>query len=200
MSARTTRHLVIFTRRPRYGLGKRRLAAEVGELAAWRFQRFSLERLTRRLTGDPRWTSWLALTPDRPRAPSGRLSVLPQGSGDLGARLRRVARQVPPGPLVIIGSDAPQICRADIAQAFKALGGSDAAIGPALDGGYWLLGLSIRGRRRPPFANIRWSTRHAFDDTLRALRGRAVALLRPLEDVDDAASLARADLIDTRFR
>ena len=43
------RHLVIFARRPRYGVGKRRLAAELGELVAWRFQRTALTTLMREL-------------------------------------------------------------------------------------------------------------------------------------------------------
>jgi uncharacterized protein len=61
--------------------------------------------------------------------------------------------------------------------------------GPAADGGYWLVGFGpIRPAR--PFAGARWSTRHALADTLGNLRGRRVALLRTLRDVDTAADLA----------
>jgi glycosyltransferase A (GT-A) superfamily protein (DUF2064 family) len=106
----TGRHLVLFARRPALGAGKRRLAAAIGELAALRFQRFAFERLVRTLGGDPRWTLWLCLTPDRPAKQRQRYEV-PQGRGDLGQRLSRLMRQLPPGPIVVIGSDAPQIAR-----------------------------------------------------------------------------------------
>ena len=184
-------HLVIFARQPQYGVGKRRLAAEVGELAASRFQRFALRDLLRGLGGDPRWRTWIAVTPDRPIHWLRNAEQLPQGRGDLGERLRRVASRLPKGAIVILGSDAPQVTAGDVATAFRALGGSDAVIGPAVDGGYWLVGLSPRQRAQPPFANVRWSTPDALTDTLENLKTRRIRLLRELEDVDDAASLRR---------
>lgn len=92
---------------------------------------------------------------------------------------------------MILGSDAPQVRRADVARAFKALGAMDAVFGPAEDGGYWLLGLSRRQRRRPPFDGVRWSSPHALADTVANLPTPKVSYLRRLEDVDDGASLAR---------
>lgn len=185
------RHLVIFTRRPRYGVGKRRLAAEVGNGAAWRFQRTALAALMRELAPDPRWTTWLAVTPDRPCHWVKGAKTVGQGSGDLGARLTRVARGLPSGPTIVIGSDAPQVTRRDIAAGFRRLGRCDAVFGPAPDGGFWLVGLSRRGRRHPPFSQVRWSTPQALADTLANLGDRPVGFLRVLEDVDDAASLRR---------
>ncbi len=184
-------HLVIFTRRPRYGVGKRRLAAEVGELVAWRFQRFALATLLRELSQDPRWRTWLAITPDRPTDWVRGATPIGQGRGDLGQRLSRVSKRLPIGPIVILGSDAPQVKRHDVAAAFKALGRNDAVFGPSVDGGYWLIGLSPRCRMAPPFENVRWSTPDALRDTIANLRNRRVGFLRTLEDVDDAASLRR---------
>jgi glycosyltransferase A (GT-A) superfamily protein (DUF2064 family) len=63
--------------------------------------------------------------------------------------------------------------------------------GPADDGGYWLIGLSRRPRLLRPFAGVRWSTPHALADTLANLRGRPVALLPALSDVDTPADFAR---------
>ncbi len=186
-----SRHLVIFTRRPRFGVGKRRLAAEAGELAAWRFQRFALAVLLRELAWDPRWTTWVAVTPDRPTDWVRRASAIEQGPGDLGARLMRVAKRLPRGSMVILGSDAPQVRRRDVAAAFHALGGSDAVFGPAVDGGYWLVGLSRRGRLRPPFEGVRWSTANALSDTVANLPRVPATHLRELGDVDDLASLQR---------
>ena len=181
--------MVIFARRPRYGVGKRRLAAEVGDLAAWRFQRAALASLMHELAPDPRWTTWLAVTPDRPNRWVRGARPVGQGSGGLGARLMRVIRGLPRGLLIVIGSDAPQVDRRDVAAGFQALGRFEAVFGPAPDGGFWLVGLSRRGRRRPPFSPVRWSTPNALADTLANLRDRPVGYLRSLEDVDDAASL-----------
>lgn len=185
------RHLVIFTRYPRMGAGKRRLAADIGAVEALRFQRVSLANTLRRLAPDKRWTTWLAVTPDRsgPWPPACR--IIPQGHGDLGQRLTRLIDHLPLGPVLIVGSDAPNITRALASQAFHLLQGHDAVIGPAMDGGYWAIGLRRRPRRIAPFQSVRWSTSHALDDTLRNLDGRSVIHLPRLDDVDDASSLAR---------
>ncbi len=103
------RHLVIMARAPRLGAGKRRLARDVGALAAWRFQRRMLERLRRRLARDPRWTTWLAVTPDRSGPWATGARVIPQGAGGLGARMARLLREPSPGPVVIVGSDIPDL-------------------------------------------------------------------------------------------
>jgi rSAM/selenodomain-associated transferase 1 len=185
------RHLVLMARRPAFGRGKRRLAAALGNLTAHRFQRLALAGLLRELGADPRWRLWLALTPDRPLTYPGAGNVIAQGSGDLGARMSQLARRLTPGSIVFIGSDTPDVGRRDIAAAFAALGRADAVLGPARDGGYWLIGLNPAERGRPPFADVRWSTRHARADTLANLEGKRVAMLREREDVDDAASYKR---------
>ena len=94
-------------------------------------------------------------------------------------------------PTVVIGSDAPQVLRADIAAAFKALKTHDAVIGPAEDGGYWLLGLNAPAPA-DLFEGVRWS----HEATLSDLEGRMAALglrrikrLRTLRDVDEAGDL-----------
>jgi uncharacterized protein len=193
----TRRHLIVFTRTPRLGGTKRRLAREIGDLPAWRFSRLTLRTLLHRLARDPRWTVWLALTPDA--AARGRRGVwpagcrrLPQGSGDLGARMTRLLRCLPRGPAVIVGSDVPGIEAHHIAAAFRRLEVHDAVFGPAPDGGYWLVGL--RRRPLPPglFRDVRWSTRHALADTIATMpSSRRISLIDELEDVDDAAAYHR---------
>ena len=103
-----------------------------------------------------------------------------------GDRMGRLFDVLPPGPVVIIGSDIPDIEPADIADAFKALGGNDAVLGPAPDGGYWLIGRKRTPRIPKPFAKVRWSSCHALQDTLANLQGLRVALLRELNDIDTA--------------
>lgn len=184
------RHLIVFARRPHLKRGKRRLAREIGDLEAWRFQRWALQRLARTLSKDPRWRFWQALTPDipAPRRPPGEL---PQGEGDLGRRLATAIAQAPAGDIVIIGSDTPHISPRDIARAFKLLGNVEVVLGPARDGGFWLIGFTRRARRCLPFDNVRWSDAQTLSDVLHNLAGVRVAKLDVREDVDDAASLKR---------
>jgi rSAM/selenodomain-associated transferase 1 len=189
-------HVVVFAKAPAMGRVKTRLAREVGALTALRFHRHSTERLLRVIAADRRWRLWLAIAPDRaaagPRFWRIAAPRLPQGLGDLGRRMRRPIERLPPGPVVIVGSDIPSIERRHVAAAFAALGRHDFVLGPASDGGYWLVG--TRRRRVAPglFRNVRWSTAHALADTLAGMAGRSVALLEVLDDVDDAASLRRA--------
>jgi uncharacterized protein len=188
---RARRHLVIFAKVPALGRVKRRLAADIGALAALRFQRASTARLLRRLARDGRWVCWLALTPDGAasgprfwRAPTPRIA---QGGGDLGRRMARPFARLPPGPVIVIGSDVPAIAPAHVAAAFRLLGQNDLVFGPARDGGFWLIG----ARRLPYglFRGVRWSSEHALADTLANVPRRLrVALAATLDDVDDGAA------------
>jgi uncharacterized protein len=181
------RHVVLFLRAPALGTGKRRLAAEIGDVAASRFQRLMLVRLLRRLGRDRRWRLRVALTPDRARLPG--IAAVKQGRGDLGARMRRALAGCPPGPKILVGADIPQLAAAHVAEAFRVLGRHDVVFGPAADGGYWLVG----ARHRPPaFGKVRWSSPVALTDTLANLPKRiSVGFAATLPDVDDAASYRR---------
>lgn len=185
------RHLVIFARAPRLGAVKRRLARDIGDVAAWRFYSAVLRRMAERLGPDPRWDCRLATTGGPARWPA-HVPRIDQGGGDLGARMGRVMRTLPPGPVVIIGTDIPDIAPRHIAAAFAALGRREAVFGPADDGGYWLIGLRRRPFRPTLVGPVRWSTKHALADTERLLGPRIrAARLETLTDVDDAESLAR---------
>ncbi len=189
------RHLVIFVKAPRLGRVKRRLAADIGAVAALMFYRRTAGKVVRRLSRDTRWRTWLAVTPDSAIQggswPAGGTRI-PQGVGDLGQRMFRPMRRLPPGPVVIVGTDIPELDSRHIAAAFAALGRHDAVFGPAPDGGYWLVGLARRARRRDVFRQVRWSTRHALADTLANLPSTwSVKFLTPLEDVDDGVSFLR---------
>ena len=159
------RHLVIMARAPRLGAVKRRLAADIGAVAAWRFYRTEAGRLLARLSRDRRWSTWLAVTPDPSSSAARGLwpfagPVVGQGTGDLGQRMGRLLRALPPGPMVIIGTDSPTIQARHVAEAFDALGRAEWVIGPATDGGYWLIGARRRPRsrrRRTRFTRFRAS-------------------------------------------
>lgn len=184
--------LVIFAREPRLGRVKTRLAADLGWVAATAIYRRLLARTIRRLGRDRRWRTVIAITPDRARLRVP-LPQVGQGAGDLGVRMMAPVRRHAPRPVVVVGSDIPALDRAHVAAAFRALRGHDAVLGPAADGGYWLIGL--RGVRPVPrLAPVRWSGPHALADTLRALGDRRVALLQTLRDLDTVADLEGADL------
>lgn len=185
-----TRHLVIFTRYPRLGAGKTRLAAGIGPAAALRFQRVMLSLMLLRFSRDRRWKTWLAVTPDRSGPWPRHVGVLAQGRGNLGQRMARIAKGLSSGPVVFVGTDSPRLRPEHIARAFCSLGDRDAILGPANDGGFWSVGLRRRPRFVDPFHAVRWSTEHALSDTLKNLEGRRVALLDQLDDIDDAVALA----------
>jgi rSAM/selenodomain-associated transferase 1 len=187
--------IVVFSRVPRLGVGKRRLARTIGDRAAWRLSRLMLFDLIREMRCLRGVVRVLAATPDHhARLAAPGFIRTGQGRGDLGARMQRVLRRHPRRPVIIIGSDIPGITAADLRGALRRLRGAQAVFGPATDGGYWLVGLAGR-RPAAPFRDARWSTPHALADTRRNFPGRRVVLLRPLTDLDDAgrlAALARA--------
>ena len=83
--------LILFVRAPQLGTGKRRLARDIGDIAALCFERVMIALLLRRLAKDRRWRLRIAVTPDRDcrRARHWRpsLETVGQGSGDLGVRM-----------------------------------------------------------------------------------------------------------------
>jgi len=180
--------LIIMVKEPRPGRVKTRLGRDIGMTAsAWWF-RHQTRHLLRRLR-DPRWDIVLAVSPDREGMqsrvwPRG-FSRMPQGTGDLGARMARMLGRVQPGPACLIGADIPDITRTHIAQGFAALGNHDAVFGPAPDGGFWLVGLK-HPHRQPLqfFKNVRWSSEDALADSIVTLPDHRIARIATLRDVD----------------
>ncbi len=94
-------------------------------------------------------------------------------------------------PVLIIGSDIPDVGQAHIAAAFDALRRSDVVFGPSNDGGYWLVGMRRGKIAGPLFDNVRWSTKYALSDTQRNLNtGFRVAMISTLADIDDGIDYA----------
>jgi glycosyltransferase A (GT-A) superfamily protein (DUF2064 family) len=118
----------------------------------------------------------------------GPIPVADQGDGDLGARLQRAAA---PFPCIFIGADAPDLTAQHLSQAADALSHHEAVIGPALDGGFWLLGLArpIDGL----FDDVPWGTDQVLPLMLARLResGGRLATLPPLADLDRPEDLGR---------
>jgi uncharacterized protein len=193
------KHLVIFARAPQLGRVKRRLADGIGAMAATRFYRAILADEIRRLANDRRWTTWLFVTPDDAlghpvwRSAGPRPRLYPQGRGDLGQRMTLPFRVLPPGPVVLVGSDIPALRAGHVARAFRLLGRNDFVFGPAGDCGFWLVGARrLKPMPRALFAGVRWSTAQALADTLAGLpSGYSKNLADTLDDIDDAQDLQR---------
>jgi rSAM/selenodomain-associated transferase 1 len=123
-------------------------------------------------------------------AVAGRFSLTPQGEGDLGQRLETFFEgQLDAGAraVVVVGADSPTLPVEYVERAFADLERADVVLGPATDGGYYLVGC---GSDCPPlFRGVAWSTGRVLADTVAALgdpRWR-LALLPPWYDVDTPA-------------
>ena len=176
--------LIIFVREPRPGTAKTRLIPELGTHGAAILQ----HRLTlRTLTAAGRGHAAVQLHVSGDLEAAARLypgpwTIHPQRDGDLGRRLAAAADV--PGPVAVIGTDCPGLTAAHLSDAFGRLEQADVALGPALDGGYYLLAM----RRFTPalFQDIDWSTDRVAAQTRAAAvaAGLTVAELPPLGDVD----------------
>ncbi len=179
--------IIVFVKAPRPGFVKTRLAAAIGNEAACDAYRRLTETVLAHLAPLPHLE--LRFTPDGaeteivPWLRKG-WSTRPQGEGDLGERMHRAFIEAK-GPAIIIGSDCPQVELSDLRTAAKTLQAHDAVIGPATDGGYWLIGLNAPCPAL--FEGIEWSTAGVLQSTLTKAKdeGLSVQLLRELTDVDD---------------
>jgi len=184
------RRLIIFAKAPVVGNVKSRIASVVGAEAACEIYTTILRRTFSQLSEFSEVQ--VRVTPD---ASAGQLAaftktdwrIKPQGDGNLGDRLHRAfARAFEAGSelVLIIGSDCPDVTADDINVAWRKLEECDLVVGPASDGGYWLIGL----RRPCPelFEGIEWSSEKVLRQTIeRAEAARLrIKLLRELSDID----------------
>ena len=185
--------LIIFLKAPRVGVVKTRLGETIGAEAACAAYRQLLDQLVGCLS-DQRDVV-LRFAPDDALAeiepwlrPGWRAAS--QGPGDLGARLQRgFAEAFAEGAqrAVVIGSDCPTVTSDDISDAVNQLETHEVVVGPARDGGYWLI--ALRQLQAGLFANMAWSTPAVLAETLRRAdqAGLRIHRLRELSDVDTAA-------------
>jgi uncharacterized protein len=191
--------LLLFLREPIKGKVKTRLAAELGDEEALRvYERLLQHTLAATVQLPVRKQAWYAETPKGPAASAlSAFETCVQASGDLGVRMQGAfARGFATGhsPIVIIGSDLPGMSETLLHEAFNALRTHDSVIGPAADGGYYLLGLNAP--LDALFVGKYWSTSTVFEHTARDLlmHGRTCHLLPMLRDVDTAEDLAQLQL------
>lgn len=185
--------LIIFTRYPEPGLTKTRLIPTLGAKGAATLQQqmteYTLSKVRelqhRPLSLEVRFTGgsltlmqdWLGTD----------IVYQPQGKGDLGERMARslaVAFQAGMERVVIIGTDCPSLNTNLLTKAFHQLHSDDLVLGPALDGGYYLIGL--RCFILELFTDINWGTAEVLHQTVAIAKklDLSVAYLPQLADID----------------
>ncbi|MBI9090508.1 MAG: TIGR04283 family arsenosugar biosynthesis glycosyltransferase [Desulfobacterium sp.] len=122
------------------------------------------------------------------------LTYLAQPSGDLGARMLgafKTALGKGAGSVIVIGSDLPDLTGEMICHAFKCLENNEIVLGPAADGGYYLLGMNAL--HPAVLSGIDWGTAHVLQQTCRRIKelGLGWAELPLLRDVDRPDDLSR---------
>lgn len=171
--------LILMLKAPVSGQVKTRLAADIGDEAALRIYRAMVERIARTVlgAGGGDWQPVVAFTPDSagddirrwlaPMVREGTL-YLPQGAGDLGARLTSVFERcfdAGASAVLAIGADCIDIAPGEIRSCIDSLSASNLVVGPAEDGGYWIVGM--RGRHFGIFENMPWSSPELIGATRR---------------------------------
>ncbi len=198
-SRRADARLLVFARAPRPGAVKTRLARTLGDGRAAEIYRRMGRLVVDRVAPAPARLA-VCHSPDdageevREWLGSPPAEYWPQGSGDLGGRMSRMFDRAFEGSerVVVIGTDAPAVGAETIRRALEALDSADVVLGPASDGGYYLIGLR---RPRPGlFTDINWGTGSVLEETIaRAWSLRLdVTCLEVESDIDTAADLTPA--------
>lgn len=183
--------LVLFTRLPVAGQAKTRLIPAIGPSAAAEVHRKLTERTVKLLslsmlsvevqyTGGKiaEFKNWLGHEVDFVEQPDGDLS-------------KKLLSAIDPAPVIFFGSDTPDLQAGHIEEAIEGLDNHDVTIGPAEDGGYYLIG--IRQPLPYLFENMPWSTEAVFDETMKRMKrsNLSVKILETLSDCDRPDDLER---------
>ncbi|EMJ92812.1 TIGR04282 family arsenosugar biosynthesis glycosyltransferase [Leptospira alstonii] len=186
--------LILFLKNPISGRVKTRLARTLGDKAALNVYEQLIE-ITRKQVNPLNIPIRLYFDsiPDSISSPWGnQVSFHLQTGENLGIKMCRAFSETFSGgaeKTVIIGSDCPDLKTEHIQEAFSALDRSDAVVGPAADGGYYLLGM--KSHFPEVFYGIPWSTDLVFELTLEKLQlsRKNVRILPELNDIDEASDL-----------
>ena len=208
-------HVLLFLRYPQPGKTKTRLIPALGAAGAARLQREMTEYLLKTLD-QPEWTLTICFTGATQRAMANWLGhdrrYCPQTAGSLGDRLWAAIRpRLKPSNqvtssgvspfaspvtqrVIAIGADCPDLSVSHLKQSFTALACTDLVLGPASDGGYYLIGLRQQTEPhtyRPLFQDIDWSTSRVLQQTLVKANqaGLSWATLETLSDIDRPSDL-----------
>ena len=179
--------IIIFTRNPELGKVKTRLAKTIGDESALNIYKFLLhhtEQIIRNIDCD-KAVYYSVKIRNNDIWDKTVYQKHQQKGNDLGKRMHNAFRDAfSKGykKVVIVGSDLYDLKAKDINKAFEQLSKCDVVIGPAVDGGYYLLGMKIMHSQI--FQNKDWGTSTVFQSTINNLQNENVFLLHELNDVD----------------
>ena len=179
--------IITFTRNPELGKVKTRLAKTIGETSALAIYIKLLEHtesVLRNIDSD-KAVYYSVKIRENDLWDSNRYQKHQQFGDDLGIRMQNAFKagfDAGYNKIVIVGSDLHDLQPKHITQAFEVLDTNDVTIGPAEDGGYYLLGMKTL--HKDVFENKNWGTETVFDDTIKNLKNESVFLLEQLNDVD----------------
>jgi rSAM/selenodomain-associated transferase 1 len=197
----TSDSLLVFVRVPETGCVKTRLAGALGPEQACRLYRLFVEDLLAGLAVDQYDTIICYDPPDGKDQIAGWLGpgfdYQPQQGLSLGEKMAHAfAWSFARGSArtVLIGSDIPDLNATVIEQAFAALNTHESVMGPAVDGGYYLIGFAAGAFCPQVFRGMPWGTARVFNDTMNVLKAeklsvRVLSLLRDIDRIEDLADL-----------
>lgn len=184
--------LVMFAKYPEMGKVKTRLSKDIGEEKAVAVYSKILSKLVSTHKGQ-NYDFKIAFSPDSKEGSFKEMfsvDLILQSSGNIGDRMRAVFYSMLDkyDKVVVIGSDTPNISSSDIEEAFLRLDNADAVVGPAVDGGYYLIGMK---EFTDFFSGITWSTSSVFEDTTELIVEfhQKYELLEEKRDIDTADDL-----------
>ena len=190
-----TNALLIFTRNPELGKVKTRLAKTIGDakaLAVYNDLLLHTMQKTQQLDCD-KFVFYDSTIVEEDIWPTANYQKKLQASGDLGQRMQQAFEdlfELGYQNCIIIGSDLFDMKTIIIEDAFEKMLTNDVVIGPAEDGGYYLLGL--KKSTALIFENKKWGTETVFQETLKDLKGQQVGLLQTLNDIDTFEDLQQS--------
>ena len=179
--------LIIFTRNPELGKCKTRLAKTIGNENALEVYKYLLNHtasISKNVTAD-RYVFYSENIINEDLWDSNIFRKKLQKGDDLGQRMLNAFAdllEIGYDKVIIIGSDLLDLNAEQVNTAFAQLDFNDIVIGPAIDGGYYLLGL--KNLYRNIFENKKWSTSSVLKDTLHDLQNCKIHLLKELNDID----------------
>ncbi|TGL39740.1 TIGR04282 family arsenosugar biosynthesis glycosyltransferase [Leptospira perdikensis] len=189
-----TNKLIIFAKQPKLGKVKTRLSVSIGEEETLKIY-YELLKITKTVTSNlkvEKFVYWDHLTKNSSESFDFGYPNKTQELGDLGYKMEVAFQkefQMETGKIVIIGTDCPFLTEEILLKAYKDLDHSDFILGPARDGGYYLLGM----KTFLPFVfhSIPWSTKDVLSLTIESIRknNKTFTLLDELCDIDDIDDL-----------
>jgi rSAM/selenodomain-associated transferase 1 len=190
--------LLFFVKNPKKGKVKSRLAVSIGVDSAVRaYKNMAVQMLSTLKKGT--FPFYICFFPRNAQKPiehwlGKQYRYVPQKGKDLGERMRNGFAEVFSmgyKRVVLIGSDIPDLPIENVEEAFESLKKVDAVIGPAYDGGYYLIGFKDKTYFPQVFEGIAWGTKNVFEETMRKLKRfrRAVYVLPYQRDIDTAEDL-----------